>query len=189
MAIDEASGRLVLLADNARRIALPPLDMDTIVGIFRNVYLHGEAPFVSLDPRPEDPHGPEMLVRHSPETAASYAGWILFEADRVMKAYGLGVDNVSRQPIASRVPGYQSMLALGFTDPAQHQQTTWERFWIRPAAVTRRTSDTQRLTLVDVPLEVKTQRMVLAQGKLVPAPDPTPSSPGKAILCVVYAVL
>jgi YD repeat-containing protein len=179
VAFDPASGRLVLLADKARHIALPALRMDDIVAIFRNVYLHGEAPFVSIDPAPDDPHGPQMLVRHSPETAASYAGWILFEADRVMKAYGLGVDNVSRQPIASRVPGYQSMLALGFADPVQHQQTIWERFWIRPAAVTRRTSDTQRLTLLDVPLEVQTQRMVLANGKLVPAPDPTPSQPAR----------
>ena len=45
-------------------------------------------------------------VRHGPGTADTYVGWILFEADRIMKVYGLGTDNVTRQRVVSRIADY-----------------------------------------------------------------------------------
>jgi RHS repeat-associated protein len=180
IAIDENNGRLVLLSEGESKIELPPLRMDDVVTVFRSVYEHGEAPLVSIDPNPKDPEGPFMLVRHGKETPSTYAGWILFEADRVMKAYSLGFDNVTREQLDSKVEGYQNLFDMGFSNfDAQQKAPIWERFWIVPAEVNRRQTNNRELTLFDVPLKVNTQRMVLRDGKLEPAPGEEPSKPAK----------
>jgi RHS repeat-associated protein len=176
IAIDENNGRLVLLSQEKGEIDLSPLRMDDVVTIFRSVYEHGDAPYVSIDPDPRDPQGPKMLVRHGKGTEGTYVGWVLFEADRVMKAYSLGYDNVTREKLESQVEGYQNIIDLGFSGFSGHQKKPiWERFWIVPAEVNRSQTGDKRLTLLDVPLKVNTQKMELRKGKLVPAADDTPS--------------
>jgi RHS repeat-associated protein len=176
VAVDAHTGKLVLLSQQQGPIKLPPLRLDDIVTIFRSVYEYGDAPWVSIDPDPHDPHGPLMHVRHGPGTANTYVGWVLFEADRIMKAYSLGSDNISRQPLKSTVQDYRNLLDLGFANfHGEHTQPIWERFWIVPAAVNRQQTTDKHLTLVDVPLKVNTQRMELRNGKLMPAANPQPS--------------
>lgn len=175
VALDSENGELVLLAEEQGRVDLPPLRLDDVVTVFRSVYEHGQAPFVSIDPNPEDPEGPIMLIRHGEATADTYVGWTLFEADRVMKCYSLGYDNVTRKPVQSGIAGYKNLFDLGFSSvQAGRQEPIWERFWIVPSEVTQHRAGSA-LTLFDVPLKVKTQRMQLQGGKLVPAADDTPS--------------
>jgi RHS repeat-associated protein len=175
----DSHGRLVLLAQDGRDLGLPPLRLDDVVTVFRSAYERGEAPFVSIDPDAKDPHGPIMNVRHSPGTADTYVGWVLFEADRMMKAYSLGTDNVTRSSVRSGVAGYGETLDANFNDdpagPADGSR--WQRFWLVPARVRRLESTDRRLTLLDVPIMIRTEAMVLSDGKLVPAPDGK-SSPG-----------
>lgn len=181
IAIDEKNGCLVLLGEGESKFELPPLRMDDVVTVFRSVYEHGEAPFVSIDPNPDNPKGPLMLTRHGKATQNTYVGWVLFEADRVMKAYSLGTDNITREKIESKIEGYQSLLEAGFFDSNEtDSEPIWERFWIVPASVNQRESTKGKLTLFDVSLKVMTQRMVMKKGKLVPAPDDTPSPQAKA---------
>lgn len=176
IAIDEKNDRLVLISEGESKIDLPPLRLDDVVTVFRGVYEHGDAPYVSIDPNPEDPEGPLMLVRHGEGTANTYVGWVLFEADRVMKAYSLGCDNVTREPVKSEIDGYQNLFDMGFSNfGGEQNKPIWERFWIVPAKVDRLQTTNKQLTLFDIPLRVKTQRMELRDGKLMPAEDDTPS--------------
>jgi hypothetical protein len=61
VALDK-NGQLVLISKADGEIGLPPLRLDDVVTAFRSVYMHGESPFVSIDPNPADPHGPIMLT-------------------------------------------------------------------------------------------------------------------------------
>lgn len=178
VAIDEKSGQLILLANaDGGEIDLPPLRMDDIVTIFRSVYLHGEAPYVSIDPDPKDPEGPWMLVRHGKETAETYVGWILFQTDRIMKAYSLGFDNVTQKEVESEIADFRNLFELGMASDEMSENSVWERFWIVPDSVTRSQSTAGKLTLLDAPLKVNTERMILRDGVLETAPDPTPTEP------------
>ena len=177
--MDENNGRLVLISEQTDDITLPPLRLDDVVTIFRSVYEMGEAPFVSIDPDPKDPQGPTMLTHHGKATGKSYVGWVMFESDRVMKAYSLGTDNVSKKTITSSIEGYKSLLDLGSGDP-DHKDSVWERFWIVPDRVQIKNDAESKLSLFDIPLKVMTQRMVLENGKLIPADDDTPSPQAKA---------
>ncbi len=174
VAYDAPTGKWFLLAKDGDAIGLPPLRLDDLVTVFRTVYDSGESPSVSLDPNPKDPRGPLMLVRHGKGTEDTYVGWILFEADRVMKTYSLGFDNSTCEALKSSVEGFHSIVELGAAGFA-NGDSVWERFWITPRKVTRRQARDRRLTLLEVPLQVETRRMVWRNGELVDASN-APSS-------------
>ncbi|HSI76978.1 MAG TPA: hypothetical protein VK957_13845 [Lunatimonas sp.] len=165
IAVDEITGRLVLLSEEREGISLPPLRLDDVVTIFSSVFLHGESPFVSIDPNPQDSNGDIMLSRHSQTTEGTHVGWILFESDRVMKAYTLGKDNETGQPLVSKVSGYQDIFDSRFSCIQGEQ--IWERFWIVPAEVKQSLASEGQLSLFDLKLKVNTQKMKMREGKLV----------------------
>ncbi|MFH2058391.1 MAG: RHS repeat-associated core domain-containing protein [Pseudomonadota bacterium] len=181
IAVDDKQGKLVLLSEDKGSIGLPPLRIDDVVTVFKSVYELGESPFVSIDPKPEDPKGPIMNIRHGKGTEETYVGWVLFETDRIMKGYSLGVDNITREKIDSKIEDYKSIFDMSANgeNNQENGDSIWERFWIVPAEVNARQTDNKELTLFDVPLKVNTQRMKMQKGKLVPADDDTPTENAK----------
>jgi RHS repeat-associated protein len=171
LAVD-GNGRLILIAQKKGSIELPPLRLEDVATVFRCVYEHGDAPSVSIDPDADDPHGPLMRVRHGKGTPGTYVGWVLFEADRVMKTYFLGTDNVTRKPVHSSIPTYKNLLQLGFElDNLKEKGPPWERFWIVPASVHRLRTKDGRLTLFDLPLKVRTEASIVRNGRYERDPD------------------
>lgn len=165
------NGNLVLVGEDDKDISLPPLRLDDIVTVFRSVYIHGEGPTVTIDPNPEDPENSAMIIRHSKATEDTYVGWVLYQADRLMKGYMLGVDNVTEKDVVSKVPGYGDIVdtmyfGSGNTRKKQ-KEGIWERFWIIPAESNRFDGPRRELTLFDVPLKVRTQKMKWENGELV----------------------
>jgi len=176
----DANGNLVLVGDDGGDIKLPPLRLDDVVTIFRSVYIHGEGPSVTIDPNPVNPENSAMIIRHGKGTEDTYVGWVLYEADRLMKGYTQGVDNKTEKSVESKVPGYADVLEtiyFGGADPRKEQKEgIWERFWIVPAEARRFEGMRKELTLFDVPLKVKTQKMKWIGGELVDDKQGTSSS-------------
>jgi RHS repeat-associated protein len=170
VALDEKTNSLVLLAEQSEDLQLPPLRLDDVVTIFRSVYLHGEGPSVTINPRPDDPHGPVMDVVHGEATRETYVGWVLFQADRIMKSYNLGRDNLSEAKVSSALPGYEAVLDVlffgGDVQDGQRPGGSWERFWIVPAEISRFYTPSRNRALLDLSLKVKTQKMILNKGRL-----------------------
>ena len=172
----DANNNLILLSKSGDEINLPPLRLDDVVTIFRSVYIHGEGPTVTIDPSPVKPEESAMIVKHGKATENTYVGWVLYQADRIMKGYSLGADNLTAKYITSSVPGYDEVLdTLYFGDdtPETYRKGgRWERFWIVPSYVRRFNAvHNNDLTLVDVPLKLKTQLMKWENGKLVDDPN------------------
>jgi YD repeat-containing protein len=169
-ALDNDTGKLVLIGCDDRKIALPPLRLDDVVTVFRTAYDWGESPSVTIDPDPRNPTGPLMHVKHGPGTQGTYVGWVLYECDRIMKNFQLGQDNITGDTVDTRVPGYQDVSEkVYFADTIQPgaRGSTWERFWIVPAALHRFDSAPASLSLFELPLKVNTQKMRWHNGKLV----------------------
>ncbi|NEZ55827.1 DUF4114 domain-containing protein [Adonisia turfae] len=177
VAIDEITGKLILLSEEKDGVNSSHLRLDDVVTIFRSVYEEGQAPYVTIDPDPEDLEG-DFIVLHDPFTDDTYVGWTLFEADRIMKTYSLGVDNVTKEPFTSLVPGYKNLFDPDFQSANDFDEAIFERFWIVPAELSRDQAQVEdkSLTLLDVTLKVNTERIILDEnGVLITAPDPTPS--------------
>lgn len=179
MSLDAKTGRMVLLTEDSSDITLPALRTQDIVAIFRAV--NEGCPWVTIDPDPTNPTGDSMLVLHDVATADQYVGWVLFQCDRIMKSYTTSRDNESNQQVRTSVPGYQDIQDKIFFGAEIAENThpggSWERFWIVPSAAFRYHSKGEELTLFDVPLKVRTQKMVWRNGKLENDSSGT-SSPG-----------
>lgn len=170
IAVDE-NGRLILLAEDGGTIDLPPLYLDDVVTIFRAVY-QGKSPFVSIDPHPEEPEGPVMNVRHDAATEGTRVGWVLFQADRLMKCYVQGFDNATRKRIVSRVPGYGSRVdTVDLERMDLSKKSKWERFWFVPADCRRRTDSSGSLALLDARLQLKGEATLVKKGRYHTDPD------------------
>lgn len=165
---DPATGRLTLIGD--RSASLPPLKPEYLAAALRAVNLPSDQePGMTIDPLPQNPRGPVMLVRFFGNTDNTRLGWVMFEADRLMKGYSVGADNVSKQPVESRVPEYRSVTDMRFAD-AGRGPDLWSRFWLVPEAVTAHVStDGRTITFDPVRLRVKTETMRWQGGRLVPA--------------------
>ena len=175
IATDGQTGSLTLLTEQQGGLELPFLRLDDVVVVFRSVYVHGQGPSVTINPRAENPEGPWMDVVLGAATSDTYVGWVLFQADRIMKTYNLGQDNLTRNPVSSGVAGYDDLLDVVFFggdfSKRRRLDGQWERFWIVPSQVTRFQSSSLELSLIDVPLEVKSQRVVFRNGKLEDEPN------------------
>lgn len=85
--------------------------------------------------------------------ADTHLGAVFFEADRVLKAYAGGEDNITQQPVASNVPGYVSLLDRWTASGTEGQS----RFWFVPKNVQLTLSDDGKRFLFDnVDIEVLT---------------------------------
>ena len=159
--LDEANGRIVLLGDDKKTSAdLSALRLDDVVAIFKSVYDHGKGPWVSIEDDPKNRKGSHK-PQYGPEMEGTFAGWVLYEADRVMKNYGVGADNITKQIIRSGIRDYRQLIdqrflegwsGLGSENGRQIVSST--RFWITPEEVVRRESQTKDVTLLDVPLRL-----------------------------------
>lgn len=167
-AYDPATGQLILIGD--QNTTLPPMKPEYLAEAIRVVYSdRRHEPGMTIDPQPQDPHGPIMNVIFFGNTESTRIGWIMFEADRVMKGYFVGSDNITKRTIESTVPGYQNTAAIDLRDGNQNTGL-WSRFWLVPEPVTAKVSEDGRTIMFDpVKIRVKTETMKWEGGKLVSA--------------------
>jgi len=124
--------------------------------------------YLSIDPIQDNPEGDWMKIRINPEAARTDFGWIMFEADRVMKNYSLGCDNVNKYPINSTIEGYKDLFDLNFENNEVNNNEIWNRFWLYPKSNSSDTSGTS-IFINDATMGVKTETMLMVDGVLVPA--------------------
>jgi len=163
---DKESGRLVLLGDGEAGIPAPTLPM--IATAMQWVFPEtSQMPYVSIDPIPENPEGPYMEIDQDDVTRRTEFGWVLFEADRLLKCLGLGFDNNFGLPETSEVEGHRNMFdwseEVGRNGAGD--KPVWSRFWFYPLANAIQ-SDQTIMRITQCRIGVKTEVMTLENGEL-----------------------
>ena len=168
--LDPQGGRVVLVGDKST--ALPPMRTDDLAVALHAAYSDDpHEPAMSIDPNPHDPMGPFMNVVFFGNTQNTHLGSIMFEADRLMKGYSTGRDNISKAEVHSGVRDYHSVLQLDFANSGRgYHPHLWSRFWLVPECVAAFVSpDGQSILLGKTKIRVKTETMRWAGSKLVPS--------------------
>jgi tetratricopeptide (TPR) repeat protein len=137
----------------------PPISIDVAAAIFAAVFRDGSEPFVSLDPDPANPTGPQKVRVGGLEAglARSELVRLLLEADYAMKRVNLGVDPAG-------VVGFRSWADL-VGEKAEPGSEQFARFWLVPAplgpATVYELSDgpTSRATVFRVGVQVMTEAL------------------------------
>jgi len=167
---DPATGQLVLYGPGTN-VLLPQMAMDDVVAAYRAVFLHPEeAPGVTMGNVPP-PAGfeNEQGVKYFGGVDDTYIGWAFFEADRQLKVYSLGEDNVTHQPVVSQVPGYLSMLQRSLDGAAGGE--VQNRMWFVPDNVVlgMAPDDPGAMVFTAASLKVLTEAKML--GGVIPNAD------------------
>ena len=167
---DTKSGRLVLVGEKSS--TLPQMRLDDLAVALRAAYSSDpHEPSMTIDPDVRNPMGPTMNVIFFANTRNTHFGSVMFEADRVMKAYSVGKDNLTKAPVQSDIAGYYNVLQLGSSGSnTRYNPHLWSRFWLVPDRIVLSISpDGRSLGFGQTKIRVKTETMRLAGGKLVPA--------------------
>ena len=135
--------------------SLPQTFLDDFVAVLMTVY-GGEDPGVSIDPGPTRN---EMNVRYIGKVAGTRLGQVMFEADRILKCYTVGRDNLTGDRMAPGIPGFKNMLQL-IEEHGLRYNGAMVRFWFVPAEIrAKRAGDA--LVFERVRIEVRTEYMML----------------------------
>ncbi|MBI5823905.1 MAG: hypothetical protein HZB18_07760 [Chloroflexi bacterium] len=149
---DTASGQLVVFGPPAQ--ANTSTSRDDFLTALRAVYT-GEYPGVSIDPA-----GSETVqnVRYIGQTENTHLGWVMFEADRLMKTLSIGQDNITGASVTSSVPGFANMFDLELLLGEQDQDEVRRRFWFKvPTAGIEQTEDGLGMLITALSLSVDTE--------------------------------
>lgn len=189
-AYDVASGSLVLMNAVGGTNSVP-VDLDSFAVAVRAVS-QGAYPVVSIEEpmfegTPEWGRQAVFTVRYGPYftdptdgqskvldvASKTRFGWVMFEADRLMKCLSLGADNRdSTRRISSAVSGYRNLLDLGwqYRDVLPDQVTT--RFWFNPKEIVIAPSpDGRSMELRRAAMQLSTETMFASNGQVESTPD------------------
>jgi hypothetical protein len=143
---DEHSQSIVLFGKpdaggKRQELAMPALDADHLKVALRAA-IAGQPLGVSIDPPANYRYGKNnkemlpdrssLIVSYLGDTAGTLFGAIMFESDRIMKCLSIGMENRTRKPFTSQVPGFQDLFARS-AKPATNARpmptASWHRFW------------------------------------------------------------
>jgi len=165
---DSIANRIFLIGDGLHKDCSPTLQQISVA--FDWAYANSNYyNYLSIDPLPEDPNGDWMKVVINGEAQDTDFGWIMFEADRLMKTYSLGTDNLTKSTIYSDIPDYKNTFDLSFDNIGSVAvDSLWSRFWLYP-----KTSDAEvsknAILITDASIGVQTETMEWVNGQLVSA--------------------
>jgi len=167
-AYDQTHGRLNLIGNGEHPECSPSLQQIAVA--LRWAFADSaRANFVSIDPWPSNPRAPWMTVRINRDAYDTEFGWIMFEADRLMKCYSMGRDNVTGATVASAVPGFLNMFQLILQqDTRASRQEVWSRFWFYPRQNAVE-STAVAMRIGEALMGIRTETMRWQRGQLVPA--------------------
>jgi hypothetical protein len=132
-----------------------------------------------VDPIPDTigvcPDPQLMQLTTSPEVAETDFGWVMYEADRLLKSYSVGADSVTRRLL--QPPGNQPVNRLQLehrrhsdrSARTQHTHTGPQRFWIHPNGAAVAEATPRALWIRDASFRISTESMEFVNGKLASA--------------------
>lgn len=169
---DTDSGQLVVFGPPTRDASNS--SADDFLTALRAIYTEQD-PGVSIDPT-----GSQTVqdVRYIGQTEATHFGWVMFEADRLMKTLSMGEDNISGGVVTSSVPGFANMFDLELQLGSSAQDEVRRRFWFTvPTAEVEQNPDGQSMMITSLSLQVETEYLN-SQWETLDAQPPDPA--GKA---------
>jgi len=165
--VDAETGQVVLLGTNGAGGAVPDLQLADFVTAVRAVFGSAEDPGVTIDPQPGFESNPNVaqLVHLFAGLEDTDMGWVLLEADRVMKTLAAERDNVLGFQVKSSVPGYKSMLQRWLEAAAADGTARASRFWFVPADVRLvRSAETNAFVFDRAAVQLLTESVYAGQG-------------------------
>ena len=164
--VDPQTGEVLLLGTAAVG-TVPELQLADFVSAVRAVFGSAEDPGVTIDPQRGFESNPNVaqIVHLFAGLEDTDMGWVLLEADRVMKTLAAEKDNVLGFPVSSSVPGYKSMLQRWVEAGVGGGIPQSSRFWFVPSDVRLvRSADTNSFVFDRTAVQLLTESVYDGKG-------------------------
>lgn len=148
--LDRDRSDVILIASPAQRTEAR-MDIDAIILGLRASWRDNETAYVSLDPSPLQPFGPQ-LSRVGGVPRDSIMAKIMLDADYMMKEIMLG----KRQ---TDVETYKTVMQIVKTAPDPLSHPVHSRFWFYPKPLSPAVSSSARTVIFNAELQVLTEQM------------------------------
>lgn len=130
---DMVLGQMVFF--DSQNSTLPKMNFDDLAVAIRSLYGLGSKPpaypGVSIDSTKQ----PEVQsVRYDGATEKTHFGWVMFEADRLLKCLVAGIDNQTGKRIKCSVRGYKSVTQR-YQEAKKNLDSREVRFWFIPGEI------------------------------------------------------
>lgn len=134
---------------------LPKMNFDHLAVAIRSLYGLGSNPprypGVSIDSSKDSTI---HTVRYDGATEGTHFGWVMFEADRLLKCLVAGIDNLTGKKMTPSVPGYISLVDRYKKSKKSHE-TQSSRFWFIPERIQlKQSTDGKAIIFSDVKMKV-----------------------------------
>lgn len=128
---DRAAARLVLIGEQN---TLMPAVVPQYLTVGLKCATERDGPGVSIDPSRT---AGQMTVRYIGPVEGTAVGYVMFEADRLLKSLSLGRDNVTGEPLSCPIPGFLTVpeLMKSSFDWSPSEDAAFLRFWFVPRRV------------------------------------------------------
>lgn len=168
MVFDERKNQFFLVCEARGGHRTTKVPGDDFVAAYRAVFASNyEGAMVTIDPDPEHLKS-RGIVRFGGDVENTHLGYVLFECDRLLKSLSVGIDNISKKPITSRVGGYKNTLELAEFSGSSDREEQWTRFWFMPEEMSILVAgDGSALYFRNERIVVKTENMRWDGPKLV----------------------
>lgn len=142
---DPSSGQLIMVGKK-KKIKLPEMDFDDLAVAVRSIYGLGgkppQDPGISFEMDPSNVIKKEKIIkgkkkpapytiRYDGETKNTRFGYIMYEADRLMKNLSLGKDNITGKQVKANVYGFKNSIDLFLENPYGAGNSI-NRYWFVP---------------------------------------------------------
>ncbi|RKX58256.1 MAG: hypothetical protein DRP29_06970 [Thermodesulfobacteriota bacterium] len=129
--IDPETGNFALII-NGENVSLSDTYFKDFLSVLFAVYYGDKDPGISIDPICNDCE--RMLVRYIGKTRYTPMGKVLFDADRLMKCYWLGKDNITKEKLRPPIEGFKNAFET-LREEGLYYLGAWVRFWFKPSVM------------------------------------------------------
>jgi hypothetical protein len=160
-------GRVLISTTQSQNNFSENIYPDDFLIIMKSVFESDDGgPWLTIDPPQEQALQRQYgEVKYSAHIKNTHVGAVLFEADRLMKIFGLGYDNRTGEKLS--MPAWHKT-EFDFTDfNSPQQQTEWNRFWFTTdETVVEIDVNNRTIHITGRPFTIKTERIEMVNGVL-----------------------
>ncbi|MBI3317295.1 MAG: hypothetical protein HYZ85_04755, partial [Candidatus Omnitrophica bacterium] len=179
---DPVTGQVVLLGEAGGTV--PEIPMDYLITALKAVFGSEEDPGVTIEAKKNPDGTPDwsqpLDVTHFANIEDTELGWVVYEADRLMKSITQGKDNItqstvtedgydiSESNIQSRILGFKTLLTR-WTESGETGQDRYSRLWFLPKEMKLVRSDSRDAFVFDNnSVELRTELINSGNGNVDP---------------------
>ena len=156
--VDAETGQIFLYGEYSD--APGPFLLEDLFVTLEAAFTDLEAPGMTIDEDANNKYGPMMFVRFFAKTENTHLGQVMFEVDRLMKCFGQGRDNITKEVNRPKFEGFLTHAEISQRMNDAQEGAIWSRFWANLATGRFPSNDLRGKVLTEISKDGRTMAIL-----------------------------